>query len=108
MNIDPKKAVILGAVALTIGAGVVSGVGATNTAAKTNDPVIVQQAGPEQPGDVEEPAGAPDNDAVEQGDTGGPDNEAAEGPETGAPDGDQDGTDTPDAPGTPDAPPAGK
>ena len=107
MNIDLKKAAILGAVALTIGAGVISGVGASSTAAKTSTPVILQQTGPAQPGQVEEPAGAPDNDAVEQGDTGGPDNEAAEGPETG----DQGGTDTPDVPGTPDAPdapPAGK
>ena len=111
MKLDPKKAAVLGAVTIAIGAGLVSGVGATNTAAKTSAPVILQQTAPAQPGQVEEPAGAPDNDAVEQGDTGGPDNEAAEGPETGAPDGDQDGTDTPDAPGTPDAPdapPAGK
>ena len=111
VKLNAKGWSVLTVAVLAIGAGLISGVGATNTTAKTNTPVILQQTAPAQPGQVEEPAGAPDNDAVEQDDQGGPDNETAEGPETGAQDGDQNGTDTPDAPGTPDAPdapPAGK
>ena len=99
MTFDPKKALVITATTLALGAGLVSIVGAASAPAKTSPaPVILQQAGPEQPASVEEPAGAPDNDAVEQGDQGGPDNEAAEGPETGGPDNDQNGVENPNEP----------
>lgn len=102
MTFDPKKALVITATTLALGAGLVSIVGAASAPAKTSTaPVILQQAGPEQPASVEEPAGAPDNDAVEQGDQGGPDNEAAEGPETGAQDGPNDPNEGPEVPDPP-------
>ena len=58
------------------------------TAPKTTAPMTLEQTqgAPEQPEAVEEPAGAPDNDAVEQGDQGGADAECGPG-----------GVETPDA-----------
>lgn len=78
-----RKWLLMGAMMLALGVGAVR---VSAVSAQATPPAPTQ---PAQAGDVEEPNGTPDNDALEQGDQGGPDAQC--GPQ------DAGGQETPDA-----------